>query len=141
MAIRFIQPADHVKAQGLLGGPRTLDAPGNRVHVAEENGKIVGATVWAQPDDGEAILGDVVAPMGRRDLYYGLIKAAVTDALARGFTKGVSTVHRKALLNQLERDFTLTANPSGWNPLTQAPVEWTIHVDLEDLLLQLEAVV
>ncbi len=139
MPVRPLTNKDRAQVLTLLGDPRTIDSPSNHLHVAEENGVVVGAVVWVQPSAGEeALLGAVAAPAGRRDLFYELVKATAEDAVSRGFSKAIFTIRRPALLQRIERDFTITAEASGWNPTTHQPVQWDVHVDLKDALQQLQ---
>ena len=143
MTIRPFRDQDRGPVLALLGGdPRTLDSPSNRIHVAQEGGVVVGAVVWTQPDAGEeAQLGIVTVSLpGRRHLFYQLVRACAVDALARGFQRARFDVLDRALLALLERDFTITAQPLGWNPQTHEPVEWRVAVDLADALKQLAKV-
>ena len=143
MAIRPFRDQDRAEVLTLVGDPRTIDSPGHHLHVAEDEGAIVGAVVWLQPDAGdEAYLGSVTVNVPDRwDLFYSLVRQTALDAQQRGFTKAVFTVHDPRLLRRLERDFIIDPQPSGWNPVTHEPVQWRVAVDLADALRQLERVI
>jgi hypothetical protein len=141
MTIRPFRDQDRGPVLTFLGDPRAIDSPSNHIHVAEENGTIVGAVIWTQPDAGdEALLGAVIAPPGRLDLFYSLVRSTAEDALARGFKQATFTIRKPGLLALLQRDFTISPQPAAWNPHTHKPVQWRIAVDLPDALRQLAQV-
>ena len=143
MAIRPFRKQDRAAVLGLLDEARAIDSPNHRLHVAEEGGGVVGVALWRQPDSGdEAFLGAVVVSQPNRwDLLYGLVAAAVRDALDRGVRTGSLTLSDERLLAKIQRDFPFQPTPSAWEPNTGRPVEWEIRADLADALQALERVI
>lgn len=141
-SIRPVKPTDRPALLAKLDSdPRIIDSPSQRIHVAEENGNVVGLSIWLQPDAGEeALLGNVIAPPDRWDIFYRLIKAAIEDALAQGFTRGRSTIYDKRVLEKLQRDFDIEVQPSGWVPNTRVPTQWDMVVDLAGTIEKLDRV-
>ena len=141
MTIRPFRDQDRGPLLTFLGDARGIDSPSHRLHVAEEGGAIVGAAVWTQPDAGEEpLLGTVIAPPGRWDLFYGLVKAAAQDALARGFKRARFTLLDRRLLVKLRRDFSIAPVVLGRDPRTGRAVSWEVLVELPDAIRQLDQV-
>lgn len=134
---------DRADVLALLGGDeRTLDSPNHRVHVAKDGGQVIGAVLWLRPDAiGETMLGAVTlspGSEGNRPLFYKLIAACIQDAVDEGFQKGYATIRDAGMVALLDRDFDITVTESAWEPNTRTAVQWEIHVDLADVLAQLQ---
>ncbi len=129
-------------AARLVAGAEALASRGNLVYV-HVDGPQQGLAVFSVPDAGEtARLGLVYTPPGAPlARFYRLVRFGVDELIALGFKKGRFEVRDAALLRRLQRTFRITAQPFGRDPLTGAPVSWSVEVDLEDALAQLGAVV
>lgn len=138
VARRYVS-ADRASVLALLGDARAIDSPSSRIHVVEQAGAVVGAVVWVRPDAGdEAYLGAVMAPAGRRDLFYALIAACAQDAIAQGFALARFDVRNERLLRRIERDFVVAPRVAGRSPTTGQALSWQVRVDLQDALAQLQ---
>ncbi len=146
MPIRPYRPADRAQVREFLGDERAIDSPSHHIFVLDEP-DAKGVVLWVKPDAGEeAYLGPVLLSKGTRRDFYRLAAATCQDALAHGFKKAYFTIHDAQLLALLKRSFRVDPVPSGWAPVTLAgtggePVQWDIHVDLEDAWAQLQAVI
>lgn len=145
MSVRKATASDRTAILGLLGSDeRTVDAPGNHLHVLVDGDQVVGAVVWHAPDAGPAMLGQVSLADGRSEVekdMYRLILATAEDALAQGFETATFTLKKPSRVTMIHRDFTTVLEESGWNPKTKKAVEWTWpNRDLVDAIAQLKAV-
>lgn len=139
MAIRPYEEHDRKKALEFLKDSRAIDQAHHRIHVDDAG----GLALWMTPGAGEeAYLGPVLTTHGDRRLFYRLIAATAQAALDEGFKRAYFTISDPRLLRQLQRDFDIDPQPSGWEPNTnfQVPVQWDVHVDLADALRQLKRV-
>ena len=139
MNVRPYEATDREEARALVGGVRSVDDPHNHVHVAEgEQGRLAGAAVWHEPAAGApGGLAVMLAGGSSYDTTYRLVLACVEDAIARGHRAGTFCLQDPGLLRRLERDFTISPQPSGWR--RGRPVEWSVTVDLVDARAQLLA--
>lgn len=127
--------ADHDDAVILIGDIRAVNERSNHVHVAVDEGRIVGAALWHQPDDGEpdAVVVNV-APGETMRTFYKLLAACIEDTIAHGHTTATVAVHDRALLRQLTRDLQLQPVAVGRNTRTGEPAYHTVSVDLRQVL-------
>ncbi len=139
-ATRPYEPSDRADAIAQLGDVRAIDQASHHVHTAE-GGPAAGVAVWVEPGPGgEPYLGNVKLPGDNRQLFYRLIEACARDAIQRGYGHASFTVRDDQLLSLIQRDFTVEAEPSAWDADTGDPVQWELHVELEDALQQLRSV-
>ncbi len=154
-----IRPYDNTRDRASLltwaVNKQSLDSPTNRILVLDElndagkpTGLLAGFVFWTRPDAGdEAYLGAVNVAMvqgsfaQRRRAFYELIRAAVQDIIADGFTRGFFSLFDERLLAQVDRDFNINSLPSARHPTTGQPVQWDIHVNLADALDQLNTII
>ena len=142
-APRRCQPPDREAASALLGDIRPLDAPGCHTFVFGAASP-TGAAVWIEPPGAsdEAYLGPVLTLDGPPSRpFYGLVLACADDALALGFKRAYFTIKDSSLLRLLQRTFRIDPVATGWEPLSGAPSEWEVHVDLPDAIQQLRQVI
>ncbi len=138
--IRPFEERDRVRALALLGNdPRTIDSPSHHIQVADDGS---GVALWIKPDAGdECVLGPIILSpenVGNRPLFYQLIAACIREAIDLGFTRGYAPVGDPALVALLTRDFDIEFIEAAWEPNTEKAVEWETHVDLPDVLAQLQ---
>ena len=136
MSIRPYRPTDDV--DDLVGDRAALTIAYNHAHVAQGFATITGLAIWHEPESGAPNgLFISLRSGGTPADMYALVEACVEDAIARGHTQATFTIYRRALLQQLQRDFTISAIVTGRRQRRGA-VEWDVTVDLADALDQLQ---
>lgn len=130
---RRVGVGDAGAARALLGDVR------GRVHVAEEDGRVVAAAVWEQPDAGLCQLGACAVEGDSRVRLYALVRSVVQAATGAGNERGFFRLKDRALLGRLARDFRIEPVAAGWDPVSREAVEWTVEVDLADAREQLDS--
>ncbi len=142
MTVRPAQPDDRARVLDLLGDSRAIDSPGQEVHVVEEGGRVVGASVGIAPNGPDGILGAIMLEQpGRTDLFHELLLANVERAVELGYQHGYARVRRRSIVRRVERTYDLQAKPFGRNPRTGEPIGWTFRVHLPTFLEQLRGMV
>lgn len=138
MDIRPYTPTDRAAALALLKNERAIDDQHHRIHISDDG---TGLALWVKPTAGDiAYLGPVLTQTPNRRLFYGLIRACVSEMVGEGFRRAYFVTHDSRLVTRIRRDFTVTVEVYGRNGKTQEPVSWRIEVDLADALAQLEVV-
>ncbi len=152
MTIRPFREEDRDRVLALLGERWAIDSPSHHLQVLEAStgstgleAGVAGVALWVEPDAGEeAYLGLVAVTAGPAPgdwrPFYRLVAGCAREAVDRGFGRGYFSVHDRGLLGRIQRDFDVRPEPSGWDPATREPVQWEVHVDLQDALRQLERV-
>lgn len=141
MSIRRATAADRSALLERLGDARAIDQATHRVHVAA-SGAEEGVAIWMEPGPGgDPYLGSVKAPAGDRKLFYQLVRACAQDALDQGYRRAFFTVRDHRLISRIQRDFDVDPVAIGWDADSGDPVEWEVHVDLDDALGQLRRVI
>ena len=87
-----------------LRDTRALDSPGQHVHVAEEEGRIVAVSVGFTPQGEEASLGTILLEdPDRMDVFHKLMLAKVEHAVELGHERGSTTTRRRNLVEWGEK--------------------------------------
>ena len=142
MTVRPAQAGDRARVLDLLGDRRAIDSPGQEVHVVEEGGRVVGASVGIAPNGPDGILGAIVLERPRRtDLFHRLLLANVERAIELGYQHGYAHVRRRSIVRRVERTYQLQAKAFGRNPSTGRPTGWMFRVHLPTFLEQLRGMV
>ena len=142
MTVRPAQPDDRARLLELLGDRRAIDSPGQEVHVAEEGGRVVGASVGIAPNGPDGILGAIMLEQPERtDLFHELLLANVERAVVLGYQHGSAHVRRRGIVRRVERTYGLRARPFGRDTRTGRPTGWTFRVHLPTFLDQLRDMV
>ncbi len=132
------QDRDQVVAFGL--DARALNSASHHIHVVEEAGSIVAVAVGVTGAKDNAELGEILLKDSRRmDLFHALMLTKVEHAVELGFEHGSTRTRRRELAELGERVYGVTPEPSGWDPTTGAPVEWTFRAHLPTFLAKLRA--
>lgn len=87
---------------------------------------IVGTSLWFPVTDEAGYLVVETKPPVSIETFYQLALAACDDAVANAMTTGVFDVRSGALLRQLQNHFINVLTPSGWDPLSGLPKQWTV---------------
>ena len=129
MTVRPAQPDDRARVLDLLGDRRAIDSPGQEVHVAEEGGRVVGASLGIAPNGPDGILGAIILEQPERtDLFHELLLANVERAVELGYQHGSAHVRRRGIVRRVERTYGLRARPFGRDTRTGRPTGWTFRV-------------
>lgn len=144
VSIRKLRRADKVDATIAALGKETLDSDAN-VLVHEDGGQILGAAVGLAPGGDTAILGQIVTKRAlraasARTVFHELLTAHVKEAIELGYKYGEARIPEKfaSIIKVVEQRYGVTPEPSGWEPNTGKPVEWTYRVNLLDFAAVLE---